>query len=164
MEQTGLSANQVQVYIDRWSPLVDDFQLYHSVDEENPAILKGPEYNVFEGPRSVILQTAISNGAQAAQIFYVLENSFMTSVSIGFGLVNRSAQVPSALFAHWALYPVDSNGLPITTGVPIATSPIAIDFVDGGLSVDVIARPIPLQQQTYYALIIYDDSSTVPGG
>lgn len=164
MEQTGLSANQVQPYIDRWAPLVDDFQLYHSVDEENPAILQGPTYNVFEGPRSVILQTPISNGASAAQIFYVNENAFLTSVSVGFGLVNRSVEVPSALFAHWALYPVDANGLPITTGTPIATSPIAIDYVDGGLSVDIIPTPIPLQQQTYYALIIYDNSSTIPGG
>lgn len=164
MEKTGLTANQVIPYITRWVPLIDDFQLYHSVDEENPAILQGPTYDVFEGPRSVILQTSISNGARAAQIFYVTENCFLTSVSVGFGLMDRSVQVPSALFAHWALYPVDSNGFPITSAPPIATSPIAIDYVDGGLSVDIVASPIPLSQQTYYALLIYDNSSTIPGG
>jgi hypothetical protein len=164
VSQTGLPVSIAQQYVSRWEPLIDDFQLYHSVDEENPAILQGPTYNVFEGPRSVILLTPISNGARAAQVFYVNENCFMTSVSIGFGLVNRSAQVPSALYAHWALYPVDANGLPITSGSPIVTSPIAVDFVDGGLSVDIVASPIPLTQQTYYALVIYDDLGTIPGG
>jgi len=47
MEKTGLTANQVIPYITRWVPLIDDFQLYHSVDEENPAILQGPTYDVI---------------------------------------------------------------------------------------------------------------------
>lgn len=134
-----------------------NYQLYHSVDIEDPSIKLGNPYIVYQGPRSVLLQSPISGGASNYQLFTTNAKTYLTGISIGFGLQTRSTQIPNVT-ATWELHNVAPDG--VTLGSLIRREAISIDYVDGGLSDwSTTSNPIYLEALTTYALLIFDSNN-----
>jgi hypothetical protein len=141
--------------------IYDNASIYKSVDKSfvlGDASTYGESITVFEGPRSVIRNYAITSAAQITQRFTVGAAVYLTSIQVAF-TGPRESQYETILdtSAQYALYRLPKSALAPTVAagrVLMASGNIGISAIDGSYSLAVLTQTCFLDPVWSYWLVL----------